>query len=227
MERLDNKWALITGSSRGIGQQIALGLAERGCNVIVHGRERKNLDETLGALRQELVKQGVRGPNTVKALTEGVKRVFQNASDFRARTIAITESARATNDANIIAATGSGVVQGFRPLVSPDACELCQVYDGANPTGEPLFPFTNTEDAGKQIGQYDERSLPPYHPNCRCTTVPVLITEPTPQAASATAVPQNGQRKAETPRPRPAGRPDPAKPLNQFVRNTVKEEVAE
>ncbi|HYF64897.1 MAG TPA: SDR family NAD(P)-dependent oxidoreductase, partial [Herpetosiphonaceae bacterium] len=34
---LGGKWALVTGSSRGIGQQIALGLAQRGCNVIVHG----------------------------------------------------------------------------------------------------------------------------------------------------------------------------------------------
>ena len=40
MRRLENKWALVTGSSRGIGQQIAWGLAERGCNVIVHGSGR-------------------------------------------------------------------------------------------------------------------------------------------------------------------------------------------
>lgn len=32
------KNALITGSSRGVGQQIALGLAQKGCNVIVHSR---------------------------------------------------------------------------------------------------------------------------------------------------------------------------------------------
>ena len=51
MKRLDNKWALVTGSSRGIGQQIALGLAERGCNIIVHGREPQNLDETLAKLK--------------------------------------------------------------------------------------------------------------------------------------------------------------------------------
>ena len=28
---LSGKWAMITGASRGIGQQIALGLAEQGC----------------------------------------------------------------------------------------------------------------------------------------------------------------------------------------------------
>lgn len=51
MKRLENKWALVTGSSRGIGQQIAWGLAERGCNVIVHGRDAKNLEETLAKLK--------------------------------------------------------------------------------------------------------------------------------------------------------------------------------
>ena len=51
MRRLDNKWALVTGSSRGIGQQIALGLAERGCNIIVHGREAQNLETTLAKLK--------------------------------------------------------------------------------------------------------------------------------------------------------------------------------
>ncbi len=51
MKHLENKWALVTGSSRGIGQQIALGLAERGCNIILHGREPQNLDDTLAKLQ--------------------------------------------------------------------------------------------------------------------------------------------------------------------------------
>jgi NAD(P)-dependent dehydrogenase (short-subunit alcohol dehydrogenase family) len=56
MKRLDNKWALVTGSSRGIGQQIAWGLAERGCNVIVHGREAQHLEATLAGLKKFNVK---------------------------------------------------------------------------------------------------------------------------------------------------------------------------
>ncbi len=45
------KWALVTGSSRGIGQQIASGLAQRGCNVVIHGR---SVDSTKAT--QELLK---------------------------------------------------------------------------------------------------------------------------------------------------------------------------
>jgi NAD(P)-dependent dehydrogenase (short-subunit alcohol dehydrogenase family) len=50
MTSLENKWALITGASRGIGQQIALGLAEYRCNLILHAREVKNLDKTFEKL---------------------------------------------------------------------------------------------------------------------------------------------------------------------------------
>jgi len=52
MKLLENKWALVTGSSRGIGRQIVFGLAERKCNVIVHGREGSHLDETLAGLKR-------------------------------------------------------------------------------------------------------------------------------------------------------------------------------
>jgi 3-oxoacyl-[acyl-carrier protein] reductase len=51
MKLLQNKWALVTGSSRGIGQQIAVGLAQRKCNVIVHGRTEANTAHTLELLQ--------------------------------------------------------------------------------------------------------------------------------------------------------------------------------
>jgi 3-oxoacyl-[acyl-carrier protein] reductase len=87
MRLLENKWALVTGSSRGVGQQIALGLAQRKCNVIVHGREEGNTAETLERLSafdvqtysvaadlaipqeiEELVRQVQAGPGDVDIL---------------------------------------------------------------------------------------------------------------------------------------------------------------
>lgn len=50
MNSLRGKWALVTGSSRGIGQQIAVGLAQLGCNLVVHGRTAGNVGKTLELL---------------------------------------------------------------------------------------------------------------------------------------------------------------------------------
>ncbi|HEX7596823.1 MAG TPA: SDR family oxidoreductase [Polyangia bacterium] len=41
---LRGKWALVTGSSRGIGVQVAQGLAQHGCNLVLHSRQRSGTD---------------------------------------------------------------------------------------------------------------------------------------------------------------------------------------
>jgi len=51
MISLKGKHALITGSSRGVGQQIALGLAREGCHVMVHGRTEASCKKTMDLLR--------------------------------------------------------------------------------------------------------------------------------------------------------------------------------
>ena len=49
-QTLAGRWALVTGSSRGIGQQIALGLANHKCNVIIHGRKLEGTELTRALL---------------------------------------------------------------------------------------------------------------------------------------------------------------------------------
>ena len=49
---LRDKNALIAGSSRGVGQQIAQGLANLGCNIVVHGRTRESCTKTLELLKK-------------------------------------------------------------------------------------------------------------------------------------------------------------------------------
>jgi 3-oxoacyl-[acyl-carrier protein] reductase len=53
---LAGKAAIITGSSRGIGKHVAIGLAREGCNVAISGRTR----DTLIATGQELRDHGVK-----------------------------------------------------------------------------------------------------------------------------------------------------------------------
>jgi NAD(P)-dependent dehydrogenase (short-subunit alcohol dehydrogenase family) len=39
---LRGKWALVTGASRGVGRQIAMGLAGKGVNLVLHSRKREH-----------------------------------------------------------------------------------------------------------------------------------------------------------------------------------------
>ncbi|MFZ4508999.1 MAG: SDR family NAD(P)-dependent oxidoreductase [Fimbriimonas sp.] len=57
MNKVDirGKWALVTGASRGIGRQVSLGLADYGCNVILHSRDSAHT----AALAEELSAKGV------------------------------------------------------------------------------------------------------------------------------------------------------------------------
>lgn len=50
-KQLKGKLALITGSSRGVGQQIAVGLAQRGADIILHGRLLENTSNTKQLLK--------------------------------------------------------------------------------------------------------------------------------------------------------------------------------
>jgi len=52
MTDLKGKNALITGASRGVGQQIALGLAKMDCHIIVHGRTKESCIKTLELLNE-------------------------------------------------------------------------------------------------------------------------------------------------------------------------------
>ena len=56
MVDVKGRWALVTGSSRGLGRLAARFLAERGCNIILHGRKLSNLDDAVKEIRDLGVK---------------------------------------------------------------------------------------------------------------------------------------------------------------------------
>jgi 3-oxoacyl-[acyl-carrier protein] reductase len=86
------KWALVTGASRGIGRQVSLGLADYGCNVVLHSRETTGTDGLAAELRAKgvQVKQvaaELSDPRQVDglvasalALTPGIDIVYNNAA---------------------------------------------------------------------------------------------------------------------------------------------------
>jgi NAD(P)-dependent dehydrogenase (short-subunit alcohol dehydrogenase family) len=75
MKPLKGKWALVTGSSRSIGQQIAMGLAQEGANVIVHGRSKEHNRSTTDLLKKyEIEVDSVEGE---LSSMEGVEKVIK------------------------------------------------------------------------------------------------------------------------------------------------------
>lgn len=52
MINIQGKNALVTGSSRGVGQQIAIGLAQKGCNVVLHARTKEACAATIDLLKE-------------------------------------------------------------------------------------------------------------------------------------------------------------------------------
>lgn len=51
MQKLKGRRALVTGASRGVGRQVALALAEEGCDLILHSRELVHTVELAAELR--------------------------------------------------------------------------------------------------------------------------------------------------------------------------------
>lgn len=51
MVDVKGRWAFITGASRGIGYLTALFMAEKGCNLILHGRTAEHCDKVLAEVK--------------------------------------------------------------------------------------------------------------------------------------------------------------------------------
>ena len=79
-QRLSKRLALVTGANRGIGFAVARALAREGCDVIITGRDARNLEKAgreLGKLGGSVLGQicDVRDPNSVEYLFALVRRL--------------------------------------------------------------------------------------------------------------------------------------------------------
>lgn len=78
--KLDGRVALITGSSKGIGEGVARGLAREGVTVIVHGRDKTKTEE----VAHDIITQGGRAYTITGDLTkeDEVERLVAEAQAF-------------------------------------------------------------------------------------------------------------------------------------------------
>jgi 3-oxoacyl-[acyl-carrier protein] reductase len=89
---VNGKWALITGASRGVGRQVAFGLAEKGCNLVLHSRasahtaslaaELKNAGITIRELSADLAdtQAARRMAEQAETLSGGIDIIYNNAA---------------------------------------------------------------------------------------------------------------------------------------------------
>jgi NAD(P)-dependent dehydrogenase (short-subunit alcohol dehydrogenase family) len=75
---LAGKWALVTGASRGIGQQVAMGLAQFDCNVVLHARTREHTRKTLELLAAYPVETAVVAGDL--STTAGIRAVVRGVA---------------------------------------------------------------------------------------------------------------------------------------------------
>ena len=137
------------------------------------------LNAAIAKLRADLAAGIISGEMTIPELTKAVGAVFNHAEKYRAERIARTESSRALHDGQVMGAKQSGVVKGFRWLLSYDACPLCIDIEASYPQGVGFgenFGRASEYDSGPTTvsADYDLLPHPPAHPNCQCTITEII-----------------------------------------------------
>ena len=113
---------------------------------------------------RDIVKKGVadtvlRGKGT-NVLINNLKKEFDVSYGY-ARRLAVTESARVYSEAQKANYDANGV-EWFEVMTELKACQICQPFNRRIFKVSELVPALNA---------------PPFHPNCRCTTVPHFLID--------------------------------------------------
>lgn len=127
------------------------------------------------------LKAGVDEGEGAQLLAKRVNDEFKDLKRYQSERIARTEVLKASNKATIEAYRETNVVVGKEWLTARDAtvCDWCDPMDGKTIPDSIDKNFFNKGDEYEVDGQtmnfdYDSVDGPPLHPNCRCTTIPVV-----------------------------------------------------
>ena len=158
----------------------------------------KSLTDTAYQRTREIVAEGLEEGTSIQEIARNIRKEYTDLKTSQAKTVARTETSRATGFAQVDAYKQSGVVQGKEWVVTDDdrLCEVC----AAIPTlyrertiqalDDPFFrngeeiqmvdPLTGEKLYKKDgspkvfVVDYGNIDAEPLHVNCRCVVVPVM-----------------------------------------------------
>ena len=134
-------------------------------NKIIKKKSFEFADKVNSTTRKKLkvaLAEGIANGEGVDKLSERVSELFKEREKWETVRIARTEVADISGRAQVEAYKQSGVVKKKEWLISASACSICAPLSGEIVDVDKTFPG----------GYYCE----PVHPNCTCTTIPVIET---------------------------------------------------
>lgn len=142
----------------------------------------QSVEKTTAEALRTVIEEGVANGKTVPQLTDDVRGVMGHLSDYAAERIARTESQRAYHSGRLAAWQETGIVKGWKFILSGNPCEMCREAERQFtdvPLGSPMIPlggsFSWMEDGVKRttVNNYQTMMAPPLHPNCACDMVAI------------------------------------------------------
>lgn len=128
------------------------------------------INDAIKKLRESF-EEGLTSGERMSQLQDRVAEIFDSAEQSRSWRIAQTEASRAHHEGLRAAAKDSGVVKGFRLMLSSGACELCRSLANKQ---IGLDDYFHKDDSAPS--EYQQRFVP-IHPNCQCAVEQVLDIE--------------------------------------------------
>lgn len=132
----------------------------------------RDLMTTLDGMRADLA-ASIESGETGGELTDRISQWVDENARWRARRIAVTESARAYNLGQMSSVMDLDYIAGFKLLLSADACPMCYMI-------HRLCPIIRKGGTFGQNGNnptYKDLKAPPFHPGCRCALQEVFEDE--------------------------------------------------
>jgi gluconate 5-dehydrogenase len=195
--RLEGKTALITGSSRGLGFEIAKGLARAGASIVLNGRDRARLEDALDRMYKEGIKaQGAafditdevsieQGLAEIKASAGGIDILVNNAGvQFREKLEEVkTEDWKRVIDINLTGAflTAKQAVKPMMERRSGKIINICSIMSEV--ARETIGPYIAAKGGLKMLTRSMATEWAKYNIQVNAIGPGYFITEMTQQLA--------------------------------------------